>query len=143
MPQPAAKRARPTVGSALKKTTKPAPDYAKGVEYWNNIDASVDGVLGGFGEGVRFLSFPCPHTPTPRTQTKEWAGGLMGADELIACTSYRSALITIIPTFAGTGLAHVRITSHAETDTTETSAHRARRRCRDWTSDSGCPTSAL
>lgn len=40
----------------MKKTTKPAPDYAKGVEYWNNIDASVDGVLGGFGEGVSRIS---------------------------------------------------------------------------------------
>lgn len=36
----------------MKKTTKAEPDFAKGVEYWNNIDASVDGVLGGFGEGV-------------------------------------------------------------------------------------------
>jgi protein N-terminal methyltransferase len=36
----------------LKKSTIPAPDYEKGVEYWNNIEASVDGVLGGFGEGV-------------------------------------------------------------------------------------------
>ena len=52
-PQPAAKRSRPTVGSALKKKEAPAPDYEKGVEYWNGIEASVDGVLGGFGEGVR------------------------------------------------------------------------------------------
>ena len=56
IPKPAAKRSRPTVGSALKKKEAPAPDYEKGVEYWNNIEASVDGVLGGFGEGVRILS---------------------------------------------------------------------------------------
>lgn len=62
--KPAAKRPRPSVGSALKKPTAPAPDYDKGVEYWNNIEASVDGVLGGFGEGVGPLSaLPPAHMP--------------------------------------------------------------------------------
>ena len=45
------------MGSALKKPAKQEPDYDKGVEYWNNIDASVDGVLGGFGEGVSRVWF--------------------------------------------------------------------------------------
>jgi hypothetical protein len=39
----------------LKKPQPPAPDYEKGVEYWEGIEASVDGVLGGFGEGVSYL----------------------------------------------------------------------------------------
>ncbi|WVN89180.1 uncharacterized protein L203_104396 [Cryptococcus depauperatus CBS 7841] len=53
------KRRKPNsvVGSALKKVRKPAPDpnYEKGLEYWDGIEASVDGVLGGFGTG------PVPH----------------------------------------------------------------------------------
>jgi hypothetical protein len=30
------------------------PDFKKGIDYWTAVDATVDGVLGGFGEGVRF-----------------------------------------------------------------------------------------
>lgn len=48
--QHASKRARPNVGSALRR--QPGPDYAKGVKYWEDIEATVDGVLGGFGTGV-------------------------------------------------------------------------------------------
>jgi hypothetical protein len=29
------------------------PDFKKGIDYWTAVDATVDGVLGGFGEGVR------------------------------------------------------------------------------------------
>lgn len=32
--------------------TESTPNFEKGIEYWENVDASVDGVLGGFGEGV-------------------------------------------------------------------------------------------
>lgn len=28
------------------------PDYDKGVKYWEGVESSMDGVLGGFGEGV-------------------------------------------------------------------------------------------
>jgi protein N-terminal methyltransferase len=28
------------------------PDFKKGIDYWTGVDATVDGVLGGFGEGV-------------------------------------------------------------------------------------------
>lgn len=28
------------------------PDFKKGIDYWTAVDATVDGVLGGFGEGV-------------------------------------------------------------------------------------------
>ncbi|TXT10659.1 hypothetical protein VHUM_02164 [Vanrija humicola] len=52
--QHASKRARPNVGSALRKGPA-GPDFAKGVKYWDAIEASVDGVLGGFGHG------PVPH----------------------------------------------------------------------------------
>ncbi|KAE8542940.1 hypothetical protein D1P53_001005 [Cryptococcus gattii VGV] len=60
---PGAKRHKPNaseplaVGSALKKKQPkiPGPDYEKGLQYWDNIEASVDGVLGGFGTG------PVPH----------------------------------------------------------------------------------
>ena len=31
------------------------PDFKKGIDYWTAVDATVDGVLGGFGEGVRSL----------------------------------------------------------------------------------------
>ncbi|BEJ12456.1 hypothetical protein CspHIS471_0209160 [Cutaneotrichosporon sp. HIS471] len=48
------KRLRSNVGSALRKGP-PGPDFAKGVKYWDAIEASVDGVLGGFGNG------PVPH----------------------------------------------------------------------------------
>lgn len=27
------------------------PDYQRGIDYWTSVDASVDGVLGGFGTG--------------------------------------------------------------------------------------------
>ncbi|WVQ97289.1 hypothetical protein IAU59_004400 [Kwoniella sp. CBS 9459] len=43
------------VGSALKKKEPPGPVYEKGIEYWDGVEASVDGVLGGFGNG------PVPH----------------------------------------------------------------------------------
>ncbi|WWD17619.1 hypothetical protein CI109_102060 [Kwoniella shandongensis] len=58
---PDAKRHKPNagsssaVGSALKKKQPPGPDYDKGIKYWDGIEASVDGVLGGFGTG------PVPH----------------------------------------------------------------------------------
>jgi hypothetical protein len=29
------------------------PNFEKGIDYWTNVDATVDGVLGGFGTGVR------------------------------------------------------------------------------------------
>jgi hypothetical protein len=29
------------------------PDFKKGIDYWTAVDATVDGVLGGFGNGVR------------------------------------------------------------------------------------------
>lgn len=47
----------PAVGSALKKKQPkvPGPDYEKGLEYWDNVEASVDGVLGGFGTGVSHI----------------------------------------------------------------------------------------
>jgi hypothetical protein len=32
-----------------------APDYDKGVKYWEGIESSLDGVLGGFGEGVSWV----------------------------------------------------------------------------------------
>lgn len=40
----------------------PEPNFDAGIQYWNSVDASVDGVLGGFGDGVseasrEFLSF--------------------------------------------------------------------------------------
>ncbi|WVR06113.1 hypothetical protein IAU60_003143 [Kwoniella sp. DSM 27419] len=44
-----------TVGSALKKKAPDGPVYEKGIEYWDKVEASVDGVLGGFGNG------PVPH----------------------------------------------------------------------------------
>jgi hypothetical protein len=28
------------------------PDFKKGIDYWTAVDATVDGVLGGFGNGV-------------------------------------------------------------------------------------------
>lgn len=31
--------------------------YEKGIEYWDGIDASLDGVLGGFGSGVSATFF--------------------------------------------------------------------------------------
>ncbi|KAK4689470.1 hypothetical protein P7C73_g638, partial [Tremellales sp. Uapishka_1] len=49
----AAKKQKPNVGSALRKPA--GPDFDKGVRYWDQIDASVDGVLGGYGTG------PVPH----------------------------------------------------------------------------------
>ncbi|WRT64425.1 uncharacterized protein IL334_001357 [Kwoniella shivajii] len=57
---PDAKRHKPNtrssaVGSALKKKEPPGPVYEKGIEYWDQVDASVNGVLGGYGEG------PVPH----------------------------------------------------------------------------------
>ncbi|WWC86522.1 uncharacterized protein L201_001399 [Kwoniella dendrophila CBS 6074] len=59
---PDAKRHKPNdkpsgsaLGSALKKKQPPGPVYEKGIEYWDNVDASVNGVLGGYGEG------PVPH----------------------------------------------------------------------------------
>ena len=30
----------------------PSPDVAKGVEYWESVPATVDGVLGGYGNGT-------------------------------------------------------------------------------------------
>ncbi|OCF32832.1 hypothetical protein I316_05468 [Kwoniella heveanensis BCC8398] len=54
--KPAAAAPAPAaVGSALKKKEAPGPVYEKGIEYWDGIEASVDGVLGGFGNG------PVPH----------------------------------------------------------------------------------
>lgn len=53
--QHSSKRARPNVGSALRKPAD-GPDFAKGVQYWDGIEASVDGVLGGFGHGVSSFS---------------------------------------------------------------------------------------
>lgn len=68
LPTPAPKS---TVGSALKPGSKPRvdstrsrgadaqkqadeePDYAAGVKYWEGVEGSVDGVLGGYGTGVR------------------------------------------------------------------------------------------
>lgn len=38
------------------------PDYAAGIEYWNSVDASVDGVLGGFGDGVSGNESECAMT---------------------------------------------------------------------------------
>lgn len=32
------------------------PNLDEGIEYWNNQPATYDGVLGGFGEGVRGTS---------------------------------------------------------------------------------------
>lgn len=51
MVQHPSKRPRPNVGSALRRGP-PGPDFAKGVQYWDEIDATVDGMLGGFGTGV-------------------------------------------------------------------------------------------
>lgn len=51
MVQHPSKRPRPNVGSALRRGP-PGPDFAKGVKYWDEIDATVDGMLGGFGTGV-------------------------------------------------------------------------------------------
>ncbi|ORX37456.1 AdoMet dependent proline di-methyltransferase-domain-containing protein [Kockovaella imperatae] len=89
---PPAKRARPNVGSALKKqpvAPPPAvPDFDKGIQYWDEVEASVNGVLGGFGEGpvphIEQLSsrllllsllpslhtFPSPLTPFPPPRPK-------------------------------------------------------------------------
>ncbi|WVF70645.1 hypothetical protein IAT40_005438 [Kwoniella sp. CBS 6097] len=53
--KPAAAAVPAAVGSALKKKEAPAPVYEKGIEYWDGVEASVDGVLGGFGNG------PVPH----------------------------------------------------------------------------------
>lgn len=33
------------------------PNVKDGIEYWNTQPASLDGVLGGFGSGVRKLCF--------------------------------------------------------------------------------------
>ncbi|ODN90237.1 hypothetical protein L198_06255 [Cryptococcus wingfieldii CBS 7118] len=100
MPLPDAKRHKPnskpslptpappsSLGSALKNKasmdSRPGPDYERGIEYWDNVEASVDGVLGGFGTGpvphIEQLSsrllllsllpslspFPSPLTPAP------------------------------------------------------------------------------
>ncbi|CAK9784627.1 DUF858-domain-containing protein [Cutaneotrichosporon oleaginosum] len=80
------KRVRPNVGSALRKGP-PGPDFAKGVKYWDGIEASVDGVLGGFGNGPvphidqlssrlfilsllpQLATFPNPITPSPTPRT--------------------------------------------------------------------------
>lgn len=40
------------------------PDFKKGIDYWTAVDATVDGVLGGFGNGVSIgvpaiLDTPC------------------------------------------------------------------------------------
>ena len=51
--EPNAKRQKSNVGSALRKKQETSPDYEKGIQYWDGIEASVDGVLGGFGNGVR------------------------------------------------------------------------------------------
>lgn len=34
------------------RTVHPTPDVAKGIEYWEGVPATVDGVLGGFGNGT-------------------------------------------------------------------------------------------
>lgn len=34
------------------KVVHPNPDVVKGVEYWQGVPATVDGVLGGFGKGT-------------------------------------------------------------------------------------------
>ena len=66
MQEPNAKRQKNNLGSALRKKKETAPDYEKGIEYWDGIEASVDGVLGGFGNGVSvvllgvYLDFPLP-----------------------------------------------------------------------------------
>nr|XP_018998929.1 uncharacterized protein I203_08534 [Kwoniella mangroviensis CBS 8507]OCF62390.1 hypothetical protein I203_08534 [Kwoniella mangroviensis CBS 8507] len=92
---PDAKRHKPNtttkagsaLGSALKKKAPPGPVYEKGIEYWDGVDASVNGVLGGYGEGpvphIEQLSsrllllslipslspFPNPLTPSPTLKT--------------------------------------------------------------------------
>lgn len=69
------------------RVVHPTPDVAKGVEYWESVPATVDGVLGGFGNGtlprvdalgsrtflLRVLptlssTAPCSYNGTP----KEW-----------------------------------------------------------------------
>ncbi|WVQ76967.1 hypothetical protein IAR50_006646 [Cryptococcus sp. DSM 104548] len=76
-----------SLGSALKNKdqseSSSGPDYERGIEYWDGVEASVDGVLGGFGTGpvphIEQLSsrllllslipslspFPSPLTPAP------------------------------------------------------------------------------
>jgi AdoMet dependent proline di-methyltransferase len=34
------------------------PDFGDGIRYWDNVEATNNGVLGGFGDGVR-LVFNC------------------------------------------------------------------------------------
>ena len=34
------------------RVVHPTPDVAKGIEYWESVPATVDGVLGGFGNGT-------------------------------------------------------------------------------------------
>lgn len=51
------KRQKSNFGSALRKPA--GPNYDKGIQYWDQVDASVDGVLGGFGNGVRAVQPLC------------------------------------------------------------------------------------
>lgn len=62
------KRPRPNVGSALRRGP-PGPDFAKGVKYWDDIDATVDGMLGGFGTGVSWLTIVATNASPSRTLT--------------------------------------------------------------------------
>ncbi|WFD43975.1 hypothetical protein MPSI1_002640 [Malassezia psittaci] len=40
------------MSSNVIRVVHPTPDVAKGIEYWEGIPATVDGVLGGFGNGT-------------------------------------------------------------------------------------------
>lgn len=40
----------PRILGSLHMATQQTPDFQAGVEYWANTDASVNGVLGGFGQ---------------------------------------------------------------------------------------------
>lgn len=42
----------PLIIGELNRNMSTLPDFKRGIDYWTGVDATVDGVLGGFGEGV-------------------------------------------------------------------------------------------
>jgi hypothetical protein len=56
------KNAKLPVSSLTMSTSLKQPDFADGVRYWDNVEATNNGVLGGFGDGVRpFFSSAQPN----------------------------------------------------------------------------------
>lgn len=59
------------------------PDFQSGVDYWDSVDASVDGVLGGFGNGVSRVSSPDSEVGSERSSLS-----LTSISSLRDCCSY-------------------------------------------------------